>query len=114
MCILGVLAGVNRVYFSPVQFKRTRRFVARMKVAPPDLAERLDGLFDAQVEDAIGGAEQLVAETLEVVRREVPDANLGALRRQPGERQQPWARGQTRPGAEALEAAVARDRPAAG
>jgi hypothetical protein len=49
---LGVLAGVNQVYFSPLQLKRTRRFADELRVAPADLADRLDALFEMTPSDA--------------------------------------------------------------
>jgi hypothetical protein len=91
MSILGMLAGVNRVYFSPFQFKRTKRFVAQLHHRPADVAERIDGLFESDLSTAIRTAEQLVAETLAIVDREVPEANTALLRYPPGERQQPWS-----------------------
>jgi hypothetical protein len=44
--IVGVLAALNRVYFSKVEFKRADKFLARLEVAPPNLAARLNALFD--------------------------------------------------------------------
>ena len=90
ICILGVLAGVNQVYLSPLQLKRTHRFAARLKASPTRLADRLEALFDVCTDEAVKHAEQLVAETLEVVRTELPEADIGVLRHQPDERQAPW------------------------
>src|SRR5262249_36284346 len=53
--LLGVMAGVNRLYFSPFQFKRMRRFVQKMAIKPPDFAERIESLFRT---DAAHAAEQ--------------------------------------------------------
>jgi hypothetical protein len=90
ICILGVLAGVNQVYFSPLQLKRTHRFAATLKASPTRLADRLEALFDVCTDEAVKHVEQLVAETLEVVRTELPEADIGVLRHQPDERQAPW------------------------
>jgi hypothetical protein len=38
--IVGVLAALNRLYFSTFEFKRAGRFLSRLDIAPPDLAAR--------------------------------------------------------------------------
>jgi SpoVK/Ycf46/Vps4 family AAA+-type ATPase len=53
--LLAVLAAANRVWFSSFQFKRTRRLVDRLAVAPPDLADRLESLF--RLDDAAAADE---------------------------------------------------------
>lgn len=88
--ILGVLAGLNRCYFSPFQFKRAHQFVAGLALAPADLADRLEALFAVPPAPAIAQLEQLVAETLALVDEHLPNAHTGALRHSPGAREQPW------------------------
>jgi len=78
------------VYFSPFQLKRTHRFAARLNASPTRQADRLEALFDVGTDEAVAQAEQLVIETLDVVRTELPAADIGVLRHQPGERQAPW------------------------
>jgi hypothetical protein len=89
--VLGVLAGLNRLYFHPAYFKRLRRFVAGMRVAPPDLAERLEGLFAAEPRAAMGALEQLVAETVAIVEAEMPEVDTSAVRKVLGARRPTWA-----------------------
>jgi hypothetical protein len=84
--VLGVLAGLNRLYFHPAQFKRLRRFVGQMRVAPPDIAERLDGLFAAEPPAAIAALERLVAETVAIVEREMPEVDTSPVRKELGAR----------------------------
>jgi hypothetical protein len=90
-CILGILAGLNRCYFSSFQFKRMHRFVDRLALAPIDLADRLDILSVASPVVAITALEQLVLETLALVGDHMPDANTGVLRHPPGAREQRWS-----------------------
>ena len=45
--VLGILAGLNRLYFTTFQFKKMRSFVDEMQVKPDRLADRLDELFRA-------------------------------------------------------------------
>jgi hypothetical protein len=84
--VLGVLAGVNHLYFHPAYFKRLRRFVGGMRVAPVDLAERLEGLFAAEPRVAIAELERLVGETAAIVEAEMPDVDTTAVRKELGVR----------------------------
>jgi hypothetical protein len=87
--LLGVLAGLNRLYFTRFQMKHTREFVAQMTLAPPKLAERLESLFRLEAELAAGELERLVEETRVLVAREFPDLDL-SLRFPPRARRQAW------------------------
>jgi hypothetical protein len=86
--LLAVLAALNRLYFTRFQLKRMRKLVARMSLAPPDLANRLERLFD--LEEAGEELERLVAETQALVTAELPDLEL-RLRQPVGARREPWA-----------------------
>jgi hypothetical protein len=44
--------------------------------APLDLAERLDGRLEGEADERIARAEQLVAATLAIVRRELPEVRF--------------------------------------
>ena len=82
--ILGTLAGVNRLYFSPFQFKRLREFVSRMQLTPPWLADRLDQLFLASEPVAMRKAEQLFLETLKLAEQQLAGLDTAGLRHRPG------------------------------
>ncbi len=45
--ILAILAGLNHVYFSTFQFKRMHAFVADLRIAPENLAARIEALLVA-------------------------------------------------------------------
>jgi hypothetical protein len=87
--VLGVLAALNRVYHARFELKRLRKLVAKLELAPPRLADRLESLFRLPAEEAADELGRLVAETRELVLRELPDLEL-PLRQPPGERIQPW------------------------
>lgn len=87
--LLGVLAGLNRVYFARFELKRMRELIAKMELAPPSLADRLQSLFRLPPEEAASELGALVAETRQLVAGEFPDLNLPLLF-PPGTRQQPW------------------------
>jgi hypothetical protein len=88
--ILGVLAGLNRLYYSTFQFKRARKFIAGMRVAPENLADRLDGLFRVDDATAVAELERLVGETVGLVEQHMPEVDTSAVRRRLGARERPW------------------------
>jgi hypothetical protein len=87
--LLGVLAALNRVYYARFQLKQFRRLVAKLELAPPDLADRLERLVHLAPADAADELGRLVVETRDLVSRELPDLEL-PLRRPPGTRAEPW------------------------
>lgn len=88
--ILGVLSGLNRLYYSTFQFKRMGRFVEQMKIAPENLASRLEGLFYHEAFIAVNELEALVRETVELVEIHMPQVNTDEAKRKLGWRQRPW------------------------
>ncbi len=88
--LVGVLAGLNGIYYTTFQFKRVERFVAGLTIAPPNFYARLQGLFNAPLEEALSALEQLVAETVALVEQHMPQIDTTAARRRIGWRAQPW------------------------
>lgn len=87
--LLGVLAGLNRVYYTPFELKRLRALCRRLGRAPEDLPERLESLFRLRADEAAAELGRLVVEVRSLVLAELPEAQL-PLRRAPGERLRPW------------------------
>jgi hypothetical protein len=87
--LLAVLAALNRIYFARFELKRLRALVAKMTLAPPELADRVEALFRLDPPDAAAELGRLVLETRDVVHGELPDIEL-PLRRRPGELLRPW------------------------
>lgn len=87
---LGVLAGLSRVYYTPFQHKRLRRFVTGLSVAPPDLADRLEALFTLPVPEALPALEALVGEVVALVEQHMPEVDTSAVRRRLGWRKPNW------------------------
>jgi hypothetical protein len=77
--VLGMLCAVNRVYH-PGKLKGARHTLDRLRLAPPDVADRLERLFTASAERAAFDAIRLVEETWALVEQEWPDVDLGAVR----------------------------------
>ena len=88
--LLGVLAGLNRRYFSSFQFKRLHRFADAMHLAPERLADRLDEVFALDPVTAGMAMERLVAETVTLVEAHMPAVDTAPARRHLGMRQRPW------------------------
>jgi hypothetical protein len=93
--LVGTLAALNRIHFSTLEFKRAGAFLARLEVAPPDLATRLELLFTADERRSTDELERLVAETQALVAERFPDLDLslerGGRAMPPGARESPWA-----------------------
>jgi predicted nucleotidyltransferase len=81
--LVGTLAGVNRLYFARFEFKRQRAFIAKLAMAPPRFADRLESLFTLLPAEAVAELGALVLETQAIVERELPGVDV-TLRRPPG------------------------------
>lgn len=88
--ILGVLSGLNKLYYSTFQFKRMGDFIAKMGIAPTNLASRVEELFLVEPEIAANQIEQLVSETLDLVDAYMPQVDTSLIRHRIGWRKQPW------------------------
>jgi len=74
--IVGTLAALNRLYFSSFEFKRASSYLARLETAPPNIANRLDALFESDERSSTAELERLVAETKALVVERFPDLDL--------------------------------------
>jgi len=89
--LLGVLAGLNRVYYTTFQFKRMKKFIDSMLLSPSNLYERINGVLATN--DGVGyELENLVSETLELVRREMPQIDVAPTAESIGLRSRPWTK----------------------
>jgi len=92
--LLGVLAAINGVYFSTLEFKRAAKFVSRLQVAPTNLAARLEALFAQDERASTADLERLVDETATLVSTHFPDIDLtlqwAGQPTAPGSREAPW------------------------
>ena len=88
--LLGVLAGLNRVYFTTFQFKRMRRFINQLAIAPENLGDRIESLFAGDHVAAIAELEALVREAVALVQLHMPEASIPVEKLRLDERLQPW------------------------
>jgi hypothetical protein len=79
--VLGVLAGLNRLYYSTFQFKRMRRFIAQMRYAPEALADRVELVLTTDPARAGVELESLVRETIALVDARMPEVSTEQARR---------------------------------
>lgn len=88
--ILGVLAGVNRTFFSTFQLKRVSRLVDSFEHAPPGTAERIAAALTAETGSAVATLRDVYAETLDIVAAQMPTIDLQGARRALGPPVEPW------------------------
>ncbi|MHB8647987.1 MAG: hypothetical protein ACYDAR_19570 [Thermomicrobiales bacterium] len=78
--LLAALSGLNRLY-PQLEFKRLHAYVARMNVAPPDLATRLNQVLTAEPLTAIALLRTLIEETFVLIERHMPTVDTAEARR---------------------------------
>lgn len=88
--LLGVLAGLNRLYYSTFQFKRMRQFIEKMNIAPENLYMRLESLYHQEPLSAASQLKELVAETVKLVELHMPEIDTSKVRRSLARQQQVW------------------------
>ncbi len=87
--ILGVLAGLNRLYFTTFQLKHMRMVIDAMPYKPANLADRLEQLLRGDTE-ALNDLEALADEVITLVRQHMPHIDTDAASKRIGWRQTPW------------------------
>jgi len=93
--ILGVLSGLNRLYYTTFQFKRMSRFITQMEIKPKNLNDRLESLFYHAAPVAVNELEALVREVVELVEIHMPQVHTSSVKQKLEWRQQPWKLGKT-------------------
>jgi len=74
--MFGVLAGLNRCYFTTFQFKRVHRFAAQLAIAPPNLTDRIEALLVAPLPEAFTLLYALDGEVLALLAAHAPQIDL--------------------------------------
>ncbi len=78
--IFGVLCGLNKLYH-PGKIKGLNYTVAKMQLAPPNVASRLPGLFEVDGQTAVNQLKQLIEETIELVETHLPQIDTTPTRK---------------------------------
>ena len=88
--LIGILAGLNRLYFTTFQFKKMTGFFDQMRIKPERFDERVEALFRQTPAEAAASLEVLVREVLALVEREMPEVDIARLQRRVGGRRPRW------------------------
>ncbi len=88
--LIGVLAGLNRLYYSSFQFKRMHRFIAQMNIAPATFADRLEVLFHSDPVSLATQLKELVQETVSLVEQRMPQIETAQVHRMLEWQEQAW------------------------
>lgn len=88
--ILGVLSGLNRLYYSTFQFKRMGKFIEKMNIVPDNLSLRLESLFHTPTYSAANVLQELVRETVELVELHMPQVDTSQVRQKLDSKRQAW------------------------
>ena len=87
--VLGVLAGLNHLYYTTFQFKRMGHFIDSMKIKPADLEAKLTRMLS----DADRGPQifkGIVADVVELIETHMPEADTSGARRGLAREDQKW------------------------
>ena len=79
--LFGVLAGLNRRYFTTFQFKRMTRFADGLALVPRDFAARVQRVLLAPSFPAFAQLHEIEGEVLELVAAQAPATDLSGVRR---------------------------------
>ncbi|MGB0386510.1 MAG: hypothetical protein ACPGWR_17010 [Ardenticatenaceae bacterium] len=88
--LIAVLAGLNHLYFTTFQFKRTHSFINQMTIKPDNLAARLEGLFCGAMTEVLPEVESLVKETIALVEEHMPHIDTTRAKARIGWQHQAW------------------------
>ena len=80
--LFGLLAGLNRRYFTVYQFKRMHRFADQLALVPPRFADRVEALLAAPLADSFVALHGLEGEVLALVAAHAPHIDLAAVHEQ--------------------------------
>jgi hypothetical protein len=88
--LFGVLAGLNRVYYSSFQFKRMSKFIDSLAFTPDHLRARTEKLFQVPFIEAAEVMRDLIGDAVVLVESQLPDVDTSKLRHRLEWRQVPW------------------------
>ena len=78
--LLGVLAGLNRVYYSPEEPRWVAYYLAQMSVKPPDMWSRIVSIFDTDRPQATPILEGLIDDVFDLVAKHMPGVDIALAR----------------------------------
>jgi hypothetical protein len=78
--LLGILAGLNRLYLSMEKPKRSADLLQRMPIAPRDAAARMQAILTIDRRQAVAALTDLIAEVLDLVEQHLPAVDTSRTR----------------------------------
>jgi len=79
--MLGILAGLNRIYFSTDDPRWIAYELERMPIKPKDAWKRMKAVLESDGEKAVGILDGLVDDMMDLVEKHVPGIDLTKMRR---------------------------------
>ena len=79
--LLGILAGLNKVYFSTDEPRWIAYELAGMPISPPNAWERMKSVLESDGPEAVEILDELIVEVLALVAEHMPEIDLTRLRR---------------------------------
>lgn len=78
--LLGVLAGLNHVYYSPEEPRWVEYYLTQMSVKPIDMFARVRSIFDSDRPDATQILEALIDDVFDLVAEHMPELDASLSR----------------------------------
>lgn len=80
--VIGVLSGLNRIYYPAMsaEFKGMENLIERMTIAPENLAFRLKSLFGEAPDRSVALARELIEEVFALVEKHMPEIDTATAR----------------------------------
>jgi hypothetical protein len=78
--LIGVLAGLNRIYLSPEEPRWTEYELSRMRLRPEDAWNRVKSIFEVDRAKATGILEGLIDDVFDLVQKHMPDVDVSMRR----------------------------------
>ncbi len=74
--LMGILFGLNRIYVNHPAFKWQKHSLEAMKVAPPNVVNRLTSILLNHPKEIVSELEEIIQEVYELIRLEYPSIDL--------------------------------------
>lgn len=88
--LLGILSGMNRVYYTSFQLKHTSDLLAQFQMAPRSLGSRIHRAIYGGIEPGLAELKALVEETRALLAEHYPQVDLSPLDRTLARSWKPW------------------------
>jgi hypothetical protein len=78
--LLGILAGLNRVYYSPEEPRWVAHYLDNMPVKPHDAWDRITSIFEVKGPESALILEKLIDDVFDLVARHMPEVDIAQSR----------------------------------